>query len=190
MRTLLEIGTMNTQSTTEHTLIQRIESLERANRRMKFAGGALMCALIAVVALGFKPSPLADPVKIDADEVRARTVFADTFIVRNAKGEIRIDKTGLLMRSPKLSTINRSKITEYENRIEIGFDEEWAQENLYQPTPRIAVGRWGKDTSDNVVTRITAASPEGLHSGEWHTNNPRIDGRTDHDLIEAIKSRK
>jgi hypothetical protein len=69
------------------------------------------------------------------------------------------------------------------------LDSDWTQENALRPTPRVAVGRTGKDTSSNLVTRITAISPEGCHSGEWHVNNPSADGRTDRQLIDDLKRR-
>jgi hypothetical protein len=180
---------MNDQTAVSDVLIERIERLERQNRRIKFAGGAAILMLGATIALGFQPAPAVVPTtkRVEAEEIQARTVFADSFVVRGVKGEFRIDRNGLFMSAPGTISGGRTNIIEFENRIMIGMDDQWLQQNALGPTPRISVGRWGKDTGNNQVTRITYVSPEGLHSGEWHTNNPGSPGRTDRDLIESAK---
>lgn len=169
----------------ETAVLTRIVRLERSNRRMKIAGIGLIATVFISTSLGFQ----AGRKVVSADDVVAQHIKAESFTVITDKGTIRLDAKGLSMAAPCLTSDRRTQFTEMEARIEIGLDSEWTQENALRPTPRVAVGRTGKDTSSNLVTRITAISPEGCHSGEWHVNNPRYDGRTDRDLIDAMKRR-
>lgn len=164
-------------------LLTRVARLERSNRRMKFVGGALLIAATMSASLGFQAARKV----VTADDVVAQHIKAESFSVITDKGLVRLDAKGLTIAAPCLTNDRRTQFTEMEARIEIGMDSEWTQENALRPTPRVAVGRSGKDTSSNLVTRITALSPEGCHSGEWHVNNPRADGRTDRSLIDDLK---
>lgn len=172
---------MNTEAAND--LLARIERLEHSNLRMKIAGITLAMIAAASTLLGFQ----AGRKIITADEVSAGTIKAEAFTVITDKGLVRLDSKGLTIAAPCLTSDRRTQFTEMEARIEIGMDSEWTQENALRPTPRVAVGRSGKDTSSNLVTRVTALSPEGCHSGEWHVNNPRYDGRTDRELIDDLK---
>jgi hypothetical protein len=165
---------------TVNELIARLARLEQSNRLMKRIGAVLALAIIAIIALGFQAAAR----DISANEITARSINAKSIIVESDKGTIRIDKEGIVLVAPGISTQGRSNVVEYENRIELGFDYELKQDNFLLPTPRVAVGRTGRDTANNTVTRYSIVSPEGLHSGEWHTNNPKHYGRTDRDLIE------
>lgn len=127
---------------------------------------------------------------IRVDEVEAELVRAGSIVVQTQRGgEVRIDQAGITISAAGLP-VRTTHLTEHEARIEIGMDYDWSQDSGLRPTPRVAVGRAGRDASNNLVTRAAIVSPEGVHSGEWHTNNPRHDGRTDRDLIEDLKRGK
>jgi hypothetical protein len=177
---------MNAEHVSQNTmneLTARLAHLERSNRRMKRMGAALALGVVCVIALGFQAAAR----DITANEISARQIKANSILVESEKGTVRIDDNGIALITPGISTQGKSNIVEYENRIELGFDYEWKQDNFLRPTPRIAVGRTGRDTARNTVTRYAVISPEGLHSGEWHTNNPKHTGRTDRDLIENLR---
>jgi hypothetical protein len=167
----------------EHDILTRLAQLECSNRRHRLAVVASLGLCGLTLTMGFQ----AGRKVVTADDVVAQTVKADSFIVMTDKGQVRLDAKGLTMTAPCLTADRRTQFTEMEARIEIGMDNEWTQENALRPTPRVAVGRVGRDTANSAVTRITAISPEGCHSGEWHLNNPRYDGRTDRELIDALK---
>ena len=175
---------MSPTANLEHELIARIVRLEQSNRRMKGLGVAALLLAFAFAAAGFQ----AGKNRVTADEVVAKIINASAIEVPSERGLLRIDERGITITAPGMSA-NRTNLKDHETRIEIGMDYEWQQDNGLKPTPRIAVGRAGHDTSDNVVTRASILSPEGVHSGEWHTNNPRHDGRTDRDLIESLLRR-
>jgi hypothetical protein len=168
-----------------NALVARIERLERSNRHMRIAVWAVLIIAGASSSLGFQAARKV----ITADDVVAQHMKAESFSVVTDKGVVRLDAKGLTIAAPCLTNDRRTQFTEMEARIEIGLDNDWTQENALRPTPRVAVGRTGKDTSSNLVTRITAISPEGCHSGEWHVNNPSADGRTDRQLIDDLKRR-
>lgn len=171
-------------STVDPSILVRLERLEKQNRRMKMAGIALIGVLAVSFAGGFQG---AAPKRMSADEIRCGTITAENFVVSTDKSSIRLDKNGLTIAAAGETTGRRTNIVDHETRIEIGLDWEWAQENALRPTPRVLVGRIGHDTSNNVVSRASVISPEGCHSGEWHTNNPRHAGRTDRDLINDLR---
>ena len=173
-------------------LLARIERLESQNRRMKHTGLALLAGLGLSIALGWQgaaPPPAPAGKRISADEISCGIIRAETFLVSTDKGTIQLDSRGLTISATGLPTGGRTNLVDHESRIEIGLDWEWAQENALRPTPRVLVGRLGHDTSNNLVTRASILSPEGCHSGEWHVNNPKHDGRTDRDLIDALRRR-
>jgi len=173
-------------------LLARLERLERQNRRMKLAGSCLLGVFGLAVALGWQGAPGAGGAggrRISADEIACGIITAETFRVSTDKGEIRIDKNGITMSAAGDPTGGRTNLIDHEARIEIGLDWDWRQDNALSPTPRVLVGRAGHDTSNNLVTRASILSPEGCHSGEWHTNNPKHDGRTDRDLINELRRR-
>ena len=165
-------------------IIARIERLERQNRRLRLIGGGLLAIIGIGAVVGFQAPPNR---RLSADEINCGTITAETFKVSTDKGTITLDKSGLKIFATGAPTNGRTNLVDHEARIEIGLDWEWDQENALRPTPRIAVGRLGHDTSDNLLTRITLLSPEGCHSGEWHTNNPKHDGRTDRELIDSLR---
>jgi hypothetical protein len=183
-----------TSSPVHPDLLARLEGLERQNRRMKLAGSCLLGGLSLAVALGWQGAPGAGAgggagKRISADEITCGIITAETFRVSTDKGEIRIDKNGITMSATGEPTGGRTNLTDHEARIEIGLDWDWRQDNALSPTPRVLVGRAGHDTSNNHVTRASILSPEGCHSGEWHTNNPKHDGRTDRELINELRRR-
>lgn len=165
-------------------IIARLERLERQNRRLRVGGGALLAVLAIGAIVGFQAPPNR---RISADEMSCGVITAETFRVSTDRGTITLDKDGLTISATGGPTNGRTALVDHESRIEIGMDWEWAQENALRPTPRIAVGRTGHDASDNLLTRITLLSPEGCHSGEWHTNNPKHDGRTDKNWIDSLR---
>lgn len=174
----------NTVATIDPAIVARIENLERQNRRLRRLGGGLLALACIGVIAGFQGAPKR---RISADEMSCGIITAETFSVSTDKGTITLDKNGLTIAATGGPTNGRTALVDHESRIEIGLDWEWAQENALRPTPRIAVGRAGNDASDNLLTRITLLSPEGCHSGEWHTNNPKHDGRTDKDWIDSLR---
>lgn len=173
--------------TTDTAVLARIERLERQNRRMKLTGVGLMGMLAVMFVGGFQGAP--PPRRISADEIRCGTITADAFVVSNDKETIHLDKDGLTISAKGETVANRTTVADHETRIQIGLDWDWLQENALRPTPRVLVGRLGHDSANNVISRATLLSPEGCHSGEWHTNNPKHDGRTDKDLIDDLRRR-
>lgn len=165
-------------------VVSRLEKLERQNRRLKFAAAGALAALGLAVAGGLRAA--AD--RVVTDEVHAGEIHAKVILVETAKGVVRIDEKGITLTAPAARP-SKSNLTDHAPRIEIGMDYDWSQDNGLMPTPRIAVGRVGHDTSSNLVTRASILSPEGVHSGEWHVNNPKHDGKTDRDMIEDLKKR-
>ncbi len=176
-------------------ILARLNRLEVQNRRMKGAGAALLAALGLSITLGWQGAPpaaggggaAAPNKRISADEISCGVIIAQTFLVSTDKGVVRLDADGLTISATGLPTAGRTNLIDHEARIQIGLDWEWAQENALKPTPRVLVGRVGHDTSNNLATRASILSPEGCHSGEWHLNNPKHDGRTDRDLIDALR---
>jgi len=66
---------------TDNGLIQRVERLERGNRRRKLAALALLLVCVVLLLAGFDyPQP---------NMVKARSVEAQTFVLRDADGRIR-----------------------------------------------------------------------------------------------------
>lgn len=176
----------NIPNVVDSAILARVERLERQNRRMKLTGLGLLGLLGVTFIGGFQGAP---PRRISADEIRCGTITAENFVVSNDKCTIHLDKDGLTIAAKGESTGNRTNLTDHEARIQIGLDWGWAQENALRPTPRVLIGRLGHDTAENVVSRATLLSPEGCHSGEWHTNNPKHDGRTDKDWIDELRRR-
>lgn len=172
-------------SSIDLAILARLEKLERQNRRMKRIG----CGVIALAAFAFIGGWQDPNRRISADEITCGVIRAQSFHVSTDKGEVTLDKTGLVITGKGEPTSGRTNLVDHEARIEIGLDWDWSQQNALRPTPRVAVGRVGHDTSGNLMTRITLISPEGCHSGEWHTNNPDHDGRTDRDLIDSLRNR-
>lgn len=168
----------------ESVILARLEKLERQNRRLKIVGGALLAAIGVGAVAGFQAPP---GKRISADEISCGTIRAETFTVSNDRATITLDKNGLVISAKGLPTGGRTNLVDHESRIEIGLDWDWEQENALKPTPRVLVGRVGHDTSDNLSTRASLLSPEGCHSGQWHKNNPRHDGRTDRELIDSMR---
>jgi hypothetical protein len=184
-------------ATIDSSILARLERLESQNRRMKRAGIALLAALGLSITLGWQGAPggagggAGGPPnkRLSADEISCGVITAEKFLVSTDKGTIRLDASGLTISADGAPTGGRTNLVDHEARIEIGLDWEWAQENggALRPTPRVLVGRVGHDTANNLATRAAILSPEGCHSGEWHLNNPKHDGRTDRDLIDAMR---
>jgi len=66
---------------TDNELIRRLECLERGNSRWKLATMALLLACVVMLLAGFDyPQP---------NLVKARSVEAQTFVLRDADGQIR-----------------------------------------------------------------------------------------------------
>jgi hypothetical protein len=172
----------------DSAILARLERLESQSRRMKFGGLALLAALGLSITLGWQGAP---DRRISADSINCGTITAEAFVVAGDKGSIRLDEKGLAISAEGMPTGGRTNLIDHQARIEIGLDWEWAQESggALKPTPRVLVGRVGHDTSNNLATRASILSPEGCHSGEWHLNNPKHDGRTDRDLIESLQRR-
>jgi len=166
-------------------LAARLDRVEAQNRFMKRITLVMAALLFAAAGFGFQTASRV----IRADKVVSGTVTAGAFLVTTEKGSIRLDEKGLTIIAPGEKNPVRTNVVEHESRIEIGMDYEWSQDNGLRPTPRIIVGRVGKDAHENDLTRAAILSPQGVHSGEWHTNNPKHDGRTDRDLIDELRRR-
>jgi len=66
---------------TDNDLIQRLELLERGNRRWRLATFALLLGCVVLLLAGFDyPQP---------NMVKARSVEAQTFVLRDADGQVR-----------------------------------------------------------------------------------------------------
>jgi hypothetical protein len=179
---------MHEASNLDVSILARLERLESQNRRMKSAGLALLGALALSITLGWQG---ATDRRISADSINCGVITAQRLLVSTDKAAIRLDESGLTITATGLPTNGRTNLIDHESRIEIGMDWDWAQESggALKPTPRVLVGRVGHDTSNNLATRASILSPEGCHSGQWHLNNPRHDGRTDRDLIDSLRRR-
>ncbi len=68
----------------EDELIARFECLERDNRRWKTASIVALVVLLAMLLVGFKTADFSQP-----DLVRAHSVEAQSFVLRDAGGQIR-----------------------------------------------------------------------------------------------------
>lgn len=67
----------------EKELVARLERLERGNKRWKTATIVLLLVLVAMLLVGFKTADFPQP-----DLVRARSVEAQNFVLRDASGQI------------------------------------------------------------------------------------------------------